>query len=88
MDFGVYVHIPFCRVQCPYCTFYTVLRPSSDALPRRLAGALRHEWDLRVVPRLGRGDRLRTLYCGGGTPSDLPANALRGFLDHAARSMR
>lgn len=87
MDFGVYVHMPFCRVQCPYCTFYTVLRPAEDTLPRRLARAFEREWDLRVAPRLHRGDRVATLYCGGGTPSDLPPDALFGFLDRVDRDL-
>ena len=81
MEFGVYVHVPFCRVQCPYCTFYTVLRPATDDLPWRLAAALGREWELRVGPRLAQGDRLATLYLGGGTPSDLPPPALLGLLD-------
>jgi oxygen-independent coproporphyrinogen III oxidase len=80
VDFGVYVHVPFCRVQCPYCTFYTVARPEDDVLAQRLGGAVRREWALRVQPRLLRGDRLATLYLGGGTPSDMPASALAGML--------
>jgi oxygen-independent coproporphyrinogen-3 oxidase len=42
----------------------------------RFLQALDHEWRQRVSPRLQRGDRLRTLYFGGGTPSDLPAQDL------------
>lgn len=80
MEFSVYVHVPFCRVQCPYCTFFTVLRPESDAQPARFVAALQREWRRRVVPRLERGDRLATLYFGGGTPSDLPPPAVEGLL--------
>jgi oxygen-independent coproporphyrinogen-3 oxidase len=76
MDFGVYIHVPFCRVQCPYCTFYTVLKPQTVSPMQRFLQALDHEWRQRVSPRLQRGDRLRTLYFGGGTPSDLPAQDL------------
>jgi oxygen-independent coproporphyrinogen-3 oxidase len=76
MDFGVYIHVPFCRVQCPYCTFYTVLRPQQQAPMLAFLDGVAREWRLRVSPRLERGDRLRTLYLGGGTPSDLPAAAL------------
>ena len=83
MDFAVYVHVPFCRVQCPYCTFYTVARPQAGAPMQRFASAVQREWELRVVPRLARGDRMSTLYLGGGTPSDLPPAVLvallRGF---------
>jgi oxygen-independent coproporphyrinogen-3 oxidase len=76
MDFGVYIHVPFCTVQCPYCTFYTVARPTAEGGMRRFVAAVRREWQLRVAPRLEAGDHLRTLYLGGGTPSDLPPDAL------------
>jgi oxygen-independent coproporphyrinogen-3 oxidase len=81
MDFGVYVHVPYCRVHCPYCTFYTVPRPQEASPMQLFLKALAQEWHLRVVPRLQRGDRLRTLYLGGGTPSDLPPADLTGLLD-------
>jgi coproporphyrinogen III oxidase-like Fe-S oxidoreductase len=81
VDFAVYVHVPYCRVQCPYCTFYTVARPGEAAAMVRFTAAVRREWELRVVPRLARGDRLSTLYFGGGTPSDLPAPALIQLLE-------
>jgi oxygen-independent coproporphyrinogen-3 oxidase len=80
MDFGVYTHVPFCRVHCPYCTFYVVPRPEAAAMGR-FAGALQREWELRVRPRLARGDRLATLYLGGGTPSDLPPADLVALLE-------
>jgi oxygen-independent coproporphyrinogen-3 oxidase len=78
--FAVYVHVPYCRVQCPYCTFYTLPRPEAAARMLPFLAALRREWALRVQPRLRRGERLATLYLGGGTPSDLPGAALVDFL--------
>ena len=80
MDFSVYVHVPFCRVQCPYCTFYTLPRPQQPAPMARLMHGVRSEWDRRVLPLVRAGQRLATLYLGGGTPSDLPDDALTGFL--------
>jgi oxygen-independent coproporphyrinogen-3 oxidase len=85
--FGVYVHVPYCRVQCPYCTFYTLPRPPSAAPMARWLAAVETEWRLRVRPRLQRGDRLATLYLGGGTPSDLPPEALLAFLDAIGRDI-
>jgi oxygen-independent coproporphyrinogen-3 oxidase len=79
-EFAVYVHVPFCHVQCPYCTFFTVPRPEAAARMRPFLAALGREWAARVRPRLGRGDRLATLYWGGGTPSDLPAADLTACL--------
>ena len=86
-DFAVYVHVPYCRVQCPYCTFFTVLRPLDAAPMRRWVQAVEKEWVARVRPLLERGERLRTLYLGGGTPSDLPGDALLGLLAQAGRDV-
>ncbi len=82
--FGVYVHIPYCQVQCPYCTFFTVPRPGSDAPFRHFLAAVEREWELRVAPRLAAGEHLRTLYLGGGTPSDVPLVELDAFLARLA----
>ena len=65
---GVYVHIPFCSSRCSYCDFFSTLRlreaggPYVDAV---VAEALLRRGELR-------GASVRTLYLGGGTPSQLP----------------
>lgn len=87
MEFSVYVHVPYCRVQCPYCTFYTVAHPGADPPLVRFAAGVRREWELRVRRRLARGDRVGTLYLGGGTPSDLPPAALLGLLQAMAADL-
>ncbi|UCE03290.1 MAG: coproporphyrinogen III oxidase family protein [Candidatus Latescibacterota bacterium] len=87
MDFGVYVHVPFCRRQCAYCTFFTLPRPEREAEMSRFLDAVWVEWQLRVKPRLDRGHCLRTLYLGGGTPSDLPPRALGTFLQRLGASV-
>lgn len=87
VHFGVYVHVPYCQVQCPYCTFYTVPRPERRQAFARFLAAAGREWRRRVRPRLRRGDRLRTLYMGGGTPSDVPADLLDAFLTTLAADL-
>lgn len=67
MEYGVYVHVPWCRARCPYCAFDVDVRRARphDAF----ADAVLREWDLRrgVVP-----GRPATVYFGGGTPSLAP----------------
>ena len=85
---GVYVHIPFCRKRCDFCYFkvYTdknsaqiaALR-STPSCPR--ARALRPS---APVPRAGRKPRF--VYFGGGTPSYLSAEQLRGLFGELARA--
>jgi oxygen-independent coproporphyrinogen-3 oxidase len=85
-DFGVYVHVPFCRVRCGYCDFNTYtpaeLRPPGEiAAP---AGADMAGWAAYVRKEIGLarrvlGDRVvpvSTLFFGGGTPTMLPPHDL------------
>ena len=60
---GLYVHIPFCSSRCSYCDFATGLFESE--LAERYVRALVREID--SSPRTGQ--RVDTIYFGGGTPS-------------------
>ncbi len=67
---GLYVHVPFCVHKCPYCDF--VSGPVETA-PRRLhLKAL--EQEIRNSP--WRTSRVRTVFFGGGTPSELQPSEL------------
>lgn len=81
MDFGLYVHLPYCRSLCPYCAFAKA--PLHRAEPERLLRALEREWTLArdEAPRAWRLARPRTVYVGGGTPTALDAATLRAFLE-------
>ena len=65
---GIYIHIPFCATRCSYCDFYSTLLLSE--VGERYVDALLAE------ARLRRGELhgavVKTLYLGGGTPSQLP----------------
>lgn len=68
---GVYVHVPFCRVHCPYCDF-AVRRHRAEEEPALVHGVLA-EADRRA-PAGGVGPDGRpwgSLSFGGGTPSRL-----------------
>jgi oxygen-independent coproporphyrinogen-3 oxidase len=59
---GLYLHIPFCRTICHYCTFTRGLL--DEALKTRYVDALARE-----IGRAGDGSAADTIYFGGGTPS-------------------
>jgi len=61
---GLYVHIPFCRQKCHYCNFYSV---ASGKFRDETIDAIVNELEIRK-DYLG-GERLNTVYFGGGTPS-------------------
>jgi oxygen-independent coproporphyrinogen-3 oxidase len=83
--FGVYVHVPFCRVRCGYCDFNTYTADELGDLPgagrTSYARAAVGEVDLarRVLQDVDR--RVDTVYFGGGTPTLLPAADLVSVLE-------
>lgn len=63
--FGIYIHWPYCQSKCPYCDFNShVARTINHDDWRRAYGAAIDYWrDYRP------GDKLTSIYFGGGTPS-------------------
>ena len=61
---SVYVHIPFCKHICSYCDFCKVLHIDSfvDDYLMALKEEIENNYD---------GERIKTIYIGGGTPSCL-----------------
>lgn len=80
MDYGLYVHLPYCRSLCPYCAFSKA--PLHHAEPERLLRALDLEWKLAAdeAPGAWRESRPRTIFVGGGTPTALDEASLAAFL--------
>jgi oxygen-independent coproporphyrinogen III oxidase len=61
---GVYLHIPFCKSFCSYCDFYSITNNSGiEALVQALIG------ETALRSRYLEGERVDTVYLGGGTPS-------------------
>jgi coproporphyrinogen III oxidase-like Fe-S oxidoreductase len=59
----LYVHVPFCEVLCPFCSFHRVR--FNEAKTHRYFEALRRE--IRVYHQAGF--RFSDVYVGGGTPT-------------------
>lgn len=74
MEFGVYVHVPFCRHRCDYCAFATWT--DRDHLVDRYLDACRRQVVLAApdLPPVTSG------FVGGGTPSRVPAHRLMEVL--------
>ncbi|WP_173923903.1 radical SAM family heme chaperone HemW [Agromyces sp. Marseille-P2726] len=78
--FGVYVHVPFCRVRCGYCDFNTYT--ASELRGARQVDYADHaiaeiRMSRRVLAASGVPARsASTVFFGGGTPTLLPADDL------------
>jgi oxygen-independent coproporphyrinogen-3 oxidase len=82
MRIGLYIHVPFCRAKCDYCSFVSV--PIEETLAERYLRAIVYELECF------RGDEnsgyiVDSVYFGGGTPSLLPAADIAAILEACRR---
>ncbi len=81
-EFGLYLHIPFCRQICPYCPYNKEIYHPEIA--ERYARAVIEEIDIysEMV-----GDRpVTSFYIGGGTPTTMLYSGLDKILEHVFES--
>ncbi len=76
---ALYIHWPFCLAKCPYCDFNSHVREKVDTShwETALLADLRHE-----AERAG-GERLDSIFFGGGTPSLMPPALVETLLKQA-----
>ncbi len=69
---NVYIHIPFCKQKCNYCSFISFpnLEKKSEYLTA-LTKEIKHHY---------KNEELNTLYLGGGTPSLLSSEEINNIL--------
>ena len=73
---GLYLHIPFCKSKCVYCGFYSTVNQKDV---EHYVDVLEKEMVLRKDEV--KGDTIRTVYFGGGTPSLLHPAQLQRILN-------
>lgn len=74
MPKSVYIHVPFCKSKCHYCSFVSYPKPE---LKKDYLKVL----ELEIGSVYG-GETLNTLYFGGGTPSILELDELLNLIKH------
>ncbi len=72
---GIYIHIPFCKQACHYCDFHF---STSMAKKDMMISALKKELVLRREEF--KGEVVKTIYFGGGTPSVLETNEINDLI--------
>jgi len=77
-EFGLYLHIPFCKQICPYCPYNKeIYKPEVAEL---YAEALKKEIDFYC--KLFGGKPVTSFYIGGGTPTTMLHSGLHEILEH------
>ncbi len=79
--FGLYVHWPFCVSKCPYCDFNSHVRERIDEA--RWRNALLAELNHYAEAGYGQGERLTSIFFGGGTPSLMAPETTAAILRRA-----
>jgi oxygen-independent coproporphyrinogen-3 oxidase len=76
---GIYVHIPFCRTKCPYCSFVSYSGFDAafqdsyfESLSKQAQEMAVHPWALKRT--------FHSLFIGGGTPSSVDPERLSNFI--------
>ncbi|MDB5281698.1 MAG: hemW [Bacteroidota bacterium] len=76
---GIYIHIPFCKQACHYCNFYF---STSLGNKEKFVQALLKE--IELSKDYLEGEKIETIYFGGGTPSLLSKNEIEAIVEKLA----
>ncbi len=74
MTNSVYIHIPFCKSICSYCDFCKIYY--DEKICHDYLDSLKNEINLRY-----KGEKVETVYIGGGTPSSLSLSNIEYLFD-------
>ena len=78
---ALYIHWPFCLKKCPYCDFNSHVRAEVEVARWRAALIA----DMRHEAQVAGGERLASVFFGGGTPSLMPPALVEALLAEAER---
>ena len=82
MQWGVYIHIPFCRQKCFYCDFPSYA--GRESLMASYTEALCQQIEIQGFSYRQKWGRPATVYIGGGTPTALPEENMAQILKAVA----
>lgn len=76
-EYSIYVHLPFCKRKCNYCSFYII--PFKEEWSSQYLKALSLEWKIKSkkIPSFAK---LVSVFLGGGTPSLLSVQLIHDIL--------
>ncbi len=81
-EISLYVHVPFCRKKCDYCDFFSLGNNNCAelyTLRENFLDSVRKE--VQFYAHHYNVSKWKTVYIGGGTPSQLTVHQLSALLD-------
>ena len=73
---GIYIHMPFCRVKCMYCDFYSVT-DRDEAMPTFFDSLIK---EIKMCQIDTKSWTIDSIFIGGGTPSLMSSNQLESLI--------
>ncbi len=75
---AIYIHIPFCKVKCIYCDFYSITNRENQ-IPLFTKLLIK---EIKSYQNYGKKEwNFNTIFFGGGTPSILPSKDIEKILE-------
>ena len=71
---SIYIHIPFCMSICTYCDFCKII------YNKKYINSYLDMLEKEIKERY-KGEKVKTIFIGGGTPSSLDIDELKRLLD-------
>ncbi len=83
MNGGIYVHVPFCRSRCRYCSFYSVTGKEIPNSKKYAQLIIEHLNLFEITESI----EFNTIYFGGGTPSLMSASFFREVIQGVCKTV-
>ena len=92
-EFGIYIHIPFCKSKCDYCNFYSIpltkLKNTYNSnFTEFYLGLLIKEIEINIKKYHLENARIKSIYFGGGTPSVMPSVFFSGLMEFIGKNFK
>ena len=73
---SIYIHIPYCKQKCTYCDFHFIISLKNK---NKMLESMHKE--IRQRKDYLKGQKISSIYFGGGTPSILTSSEIHDFLN-------
>ncbi len=84
---SLYISIPFCPTRCAYCSFVSYATPRLLSMIPEYLKRLKADIKEMIEVIRQKGQRIVTIYIGGGTPTTLNEDELKDLLGYIAEEI-